>query len=515
MKHFLSLLIVFISFSVYAQQGSLRGDIEMQYFPEVSFIWNEYNPEPLHPNQFSLKENGAEVAFRCENVLADIPERNKSVLFLWEYQPNRQDQFAFAAELLYYFFKEDVVSDKTTMFNIAVFNRKQGDEPALKGRLQEFTSDKEVLQTALAQYSDYRLGTVSYPNKPDKSDLFLAVKEGLDLIEKEPKSNTRAIFVITAGQYVPDVEMSPIVNQALLNKIPVYTVYYPLSKSDNYSVIAYMSQETYGQFILSDGSSEATRGTLLSRFNDLNRRHYGQDYKITFVSSLKRDGASYPLVLNSKGTDYNIMPYKTPEFSFIGWVKDCFRRYLIVSLIVLMVTVALITFGIIFAIRFFRRRKNRKAARKQQDERQKAQLSAEQESLKRKLSATQDEFQRRQRAAEQEKKQAQEEEQEERLTQLMHTKNLLPRLISVNDGVIYHIGNATSTLGRGDDNDVVIADPTVSKHHAQIVFNGVCFEIYDLNSSNGIIVNGEYIESAELKSSDVIQLGEVAIKFYL
>lgn len=50
------------------------------------------------------------------------------------------------------------------------------------------------------------------------------------------------------------------------------------------------------------------------------------------------------------------------------------------------------------------------------------------------------------------------------------------------------------TVGRASDNDVVIQDPKVSRHHAQIVQqNDGCIYLIDLESSNGTFVNGNRI----------------------
>ena len=507
MKYFLINILCLLPFFSYAQQGYLKGDVSTENFPEVSFIWNEYNPNILHPNQFTLKENGKELAFRCENIpVSSIPQKNKTILFLWEDQPVRKGQFDFTGALLLYFLKENMANDKTTTFNIAVFNRKQWDEPALKSKLPKFTSDKDALQDFITLYEHDK---TNFQN-PNESDLFLALKEGLDLIGKEPKDNIKAIVVVTAGLFVPGTGISPVINQALQNKIPIYVIHYPSSKDESKSALQRLTDETYGQLIFSKGNDGKARTELLKCINELNSRHYGQDYKISFTSNLKRDGSLHPLALNSNGTEYNIMPYKTPNFSLIIWAK----QHLILFLIALVIIIAAITLGIIFGIKFYRKWESKMQAKKQDEERQKARQLSEQENLRHKLNATQEEIRRQQRTAEQEKQQVLEQEQMERLTKLMHTKNLLPRLIVVNDKTTFNISEVVTGIGRSEDNDIVLSDQTVSRHHAQIVFTGRGFEIHDL-SSNGTIVNGNYIESTDLRNADAIQLGQVIIKFYL
>lgn len=499
----------------YSQQGAQKGEVNTKNFPEVSFIWNEYNPVVVLPNQFVLKENGQELAFEFENLSGSaVPNRNKSILFLIEDQPVRKNQFKFTCSLLWYFLKDDLAHDKTTAFNIAVFNRKQGEASVIKTKLPNFTSDRETLLNFIGILSDDHDNT-QFPN-PHESDLYIAIKRGLDIAGNEPNKNTRAIIVVTAGKAVPGVEISPIINQSLQNKIPVYVIHCPLSQNERNPTLVQLVRQTYGQLITSSGKDDEkavkqAREELLNCFNEINRLHYGQDYKITFTSNLKRDGKSYPLAFTSNGTDYNITPYKTPSFSLIEWAK----RNLIVFFVLLAVVLVAIILSIIFGAKFYRKWKNETKAKHHEMERQKASQIAEQENLKRKLDATQEEMQRQRKATEEAKKQILDQEQEALLVKLMHTKNLHPRLLVVDEKFTYRINDIVTVIGRLEDCDVVLSHPTVGRRHAQIVFNGYGFQIYDLQSANGTTVNGNAIESAELRNADIIQLGQAVIKFYL
>jgi pSer/pThr/pTyr-binding forkhead associated (FHA) protein len=505
-------LYCILAVTAYAQQGTLKGNINTENFPEVSFIWHEYNPDTLSTNQFTVKEDGKEVknitVIPQKPVADSIPQKNKTILFLWEnYYSLRADQNMFTAELLREFITNDV-KDTTTTFNIAIFNRKQGDEPLLKTKLENFTSDKSILSDFIANESNL-FDKSRYNGNNDKSDLLFAIKEGLNLIKEEPKENVRAIVVITSGIFIEDEKFS-IIKRSLDNKIPVYVIYYPASKNEGKITIEQLSKETYGQFV-STTIPYYARTILLQWFNDLNLRHYGQDYKITFTSQLERDGNSYPLVLNCEGTDYKIESYKTSSFSLFVWAKE----HLVWFLILLVILLTTITLGVIFGFKFIKNKLEDIKGQKEEEEQQKARQLAEQETLKRKLIETQKTIERQQKTAEQEKQQMQEQEQEKKLARLMRAKNLQPRLIDVNNSEMFNISNVTTTIGRDDDNDIVLSNGTVSKHHAQIVFNGASFEICDLQSANGIIVNRQCVENAELKSGDMIQLGETVLKFYV
>jgi pSer/pThr/pTyr-binding forkhead associated (FHA) protein len=64
------------------------------------------------------------------------------------------------------------------------------------------------------------------------------------------------------------------------------------------------------------------------------------------------------------------------------------------------------------------------------------------------------------------------------------------------------------TVGRDPGNDIVLRDPKVSRHHAEIVFERGFFVLHDLASANGTYVNGKRVRSQiTLQSGDEIRLG--------
>jgi pSer/pThr/pTyr-binding forkhead associated (FHA) protein len=69
-------------------------------------------------------------------------------------------------------------------------------------------------------------------------------------------------------------------------------------------------------------------------------------------------------------------------------------------------------------------------------------------------------------------------------------------------------------IGRNEDNDVVIADGRVSRHHARIVSDagGEGFAIEDLESSNGTFVDGAAVRRARLHPGASIVVGETVLE---
>ncbi len=69
------------------------------------------------------------------------------------------------------------------------------------------------------------------------------------------------------------------------------------------------------------------------------------------------------------------------------------------------------------------------------------------------------------------------------------------------------------TLGRELDNDAVIEDTRVSRHHAQLLFQHGRYILRDLGSTNGTFVNAQPIQSMMLTSGDRLSLGGVEVQF--
>ncbi|HPU99116.1 MAG TPA: FHA domain-containing protein, partial [Candidatus Hydrogenedentes bacterium] len=63
------------------------------------------------------------------------------------------------------------------------------------------------------------------------------------------------------------------------------------------------------------------------------------------------------------------------------------------------------------------------------------------------------------------------------------------------------------TLGRAEENDVVLVAEEVSRHHAKVVRRGNQTIIRDLNSLNGTFVNSQRVMERVLKHLDEILLG--------
>lgn len=95
------------------------------------------------------------------------------------------------------------------------------------------------------------------------------------------------------------------------------------------------------------------------------------------------------------------------------------------------------------------------------------------------------------------------------------TKNEVPTgtFLVVDGKRVVTVDKASFNIGRKSDNDIVIDNPHVSRHHAQIRYANEHFVIFDLETTAGTSINGKKIEKAILKPGDVISLGGVPVIF--
>jgi hypothetical protein len=73
------------------------------------------------------------------------------------------------------------------------------------------------------------------------------------------------------------------------------------------------------------------------------------------------------------------------------------------------------------------------------------------------------------------------------------------------------IVSPTISLGRSLDNDIIVDDARVSRHHAQLRHRYDRYVIFDLGSTGGTTVNGYPVQECVLEAGDIISLGGVEI----
>tara|TARA_R110002096_G_scaffold67332_7_gene163331 strand:+ start:9071 stop:10531 length:1461 start_codon:yes stop_codon:yes gene_type:complete len=82
------------------------------------------------------------------------------------------------------------------------------------------------------------------------------------------------------------------------------------------------------------------------------------------------------------------------------------------------------------------------------------------------------------------------------------------------DGSQEQITITNMRIGRGNDNDLVLRNDSVSNSHCVInQSRDGSWSVTDLDSGNGIYVNGKRVEQSALRDGDTLELGEVKMRF--
>jgi len=83
----------------------------------------------------------------------------------------------------------------------------------------------------------------------------------------------------------------------------------------------------------------------------------------------------------------------------------------------------------------------------------------------------------------------------------------------VGEGKRTVLRGARAVVGRSRDCDLVLDDPNVSRHHAELRHEGDGWTVADMGSTNGIKVNGRRVERAELSPGDRVTFGLIDLSF--
>ncbi|MDX6504052.1 MAG: hypothetical protein QOE29_1177 [Gaiellaceae bacterium] len=87
------------------------------------------------------------------------------------------------------------------------------------------------------------------------------------------------------------------------------------------------------------------------------------------------------------------------------------------------------------------------------------------------------------------------------------------RSFLVNGGDRRELTTERAVIGRSRECEVQIADPNVSRQHAELRREGGSYVIVDLGSTNGIEVNGRRVKRAALEPGDRISIGQTELVF--
>lgn len=82
-------------------------------------------------------------------------------------------------------------------------------------------------------------------------------------------------------------------------------------------------------------------------------------------------------------------------------------------------------------------------------------------------------------------------------------------------GQRHELGSHPIVLGRSKDSDIRISDSNVSRRHAEVRPSGDGYAVVDLDSTNGIEIDGKRVKTLELTDGATFMLGSTEVVFSL
>lgn len=74
-------------------------------------------------------------------------------------------------------------------------------------------------------------------------------------------------------------------------------------------------------------------------------------------------------------------------------------------------------------------------------------------------------------------------------------------------------GRPEITIGRAEDNDIVIPHHSVSGHHAKLTQSGDHYQLTDLGSTNGTFIDAAKVEETLLVGGERVRFGHIEAEF--
>jgi two-component system cell cycle response regulator len=80
-------------------------------------------------------------------------------------------------------------------------------------------------------------------------------------------------------------------------------------------------------------------------------------------------------------------------------------------------------------------------------------------------------------------------------------------------GKRYVLGDEPLTVGRGQENRLVLDNDSVSRRHCRIERRNTSWHVVDLDSTNGTYVNDQQVADYQMRRGDQLKIGDTIVKF--
>ena len=81
-----------------------------------------------------------------------------------------------------------------------------------------------------------------------------------------------------------------------------------------------------------------------------------------------------------------------------------------------------------------------------------------------------------------------------------------------NSGATFRLGKRSLTIGRDPGNLIQLIDDKVSRRHVMLAWDNGTYTVTDLQSHNGVYINGTRIKSEKLNPRDKLVVGSTTME---
>lgn len=378
--------------------------------------------------------------------------------------------------------------------------------------VSDFSSDKEYLKDKIK----------SLNTSGSNTSLYYGIYKGLEKLIDLKTDDIKMLIVMGDGKNENNAKAyseEDVINKAKDEQIPIYSIGYSKINKIYLQAFEKISDKTNGTFYYTAADEQLNRN-----FDKLYNQVLNM-YQVSYnVVNIDGDGKKHTVTLtvnfnNEVKTKSNevVFPAGIAAFSSSGGAsKTNWVLYGVIAAVLVIITGCII---------FLVMRNNKK---KEEIERQRLEAErrrAEEEEIKRRREQ---EAYRNQQMNMQNQKIREDiapnsiKEVDSDKTMILNAggqKNAVSAIMKVEVGPYagsnFKISRSGSAIGRMDDNNIVLKDNNVSKHHAKIIFSNGQFYIEDLQSTNGTYINAKKVNNSVLHNGDVFKIGASEGRFQI
>ena len=519
--------------STEAQDQISALNIKVDKFPKVKGDLWVRNPDGI-PSNITFIETGinneVKPVLGSEPKVAEFPKDQKKAVVFLVLNPGID-------AIEYNWYKTviknaiDSVIQKGDKVEVLTYDR-ECDGQLLYPLNPTFTDNVDSIKKKVDNLSKSYCGASSKICSQENFLTWQAINSTIDLLETQDLKLPTAIVVLGDDKNCTAETngLESVGSRALRLNIPIYAIIKPRINGPFNSIedACKLSHGVYYKETNLQKASERLKQFLSSMLT----RNAGLLYSFEYTSAYKNDGNIQKVKIKTSGNGYSPtgeFQLSVPSQNFVEWMKD--NPFWLILFI--LAFGGMLTGALLWRSSLEKKRKNDleriESERRSIEEKQKA-IAEEHQMKQNELNA---QIERHQKEMDYLKLVQIENEQNKirnlqedaakatnaGLVMLMKSKGNFPwfdYFIPGAQSVRFEINKPKIVIGRGEDVDLRVQVPTISKRHFVFWFTKQGeFWVKDENSSNGLFVNGVKVSQTKLKHGDFIQAGEVVFNFYI